>query len=120
MSSFRFREVQAKLLCALRLKWSDPGRWVSKLQRIKVDLKIKTKWGRRLEFCARTIGYSKREWDAVVLEDREVKQVIKLRQVEKWREDMADRSSLAIYAQQKTAFGGVDYIYDNSDRKSVV
>jgi len=79
MSEFRYREAQGKLLYWLRLRKVEPERWVAVLQRVKGELRLKTKWDRRMEFCARLIGYNKREWENVNLGVQEVKDLIRIK-----------------------------------------
>ena len=114
MSSFKFREAQAKLSYDIRLGKIGEDRWAAKLQKIKRLERIKTKWDRRLEYCGRLIGYNKREWEDAELDVAEVKGIVKQRQLEKWTENMAVKSSMEVYRMGKKEWGGVDRLYDNS------
>src|SRR5579863_4448892 len=67
MSSFKYREAQGKLLYSLRLRRIGGERWVSRLDTIKKARSLKTKWDRRVEYCARLIGYNKVEWEEGIL-----------------------------------------------------
>ena len=114
MSSFWFREAQAKLVFWTRLERLSDDRWVAKFHKIKKLLSVKTKWDRRVEFSARLLGYNKREWEGAGLGVQEVKGMIREQQVKDWTESMRDRSSLVVYRSKKVEWGGVEGLYDNS------
>src|SRR6266478_4571860 len=64
MSSFLERESTSKIKYFLRLKQIDKERfWAAKLQGVKEELGMKTKWDRRVQFVIRKVGWSRVVWD---------------------------------------------------------
>lgn len=114
MSSFKFREAQGKLLYSIRLKAVQGERWIVKLDKLKRAMGIKTKWDRRVEYCARLIGYNKIEWEGKVWGQQEIKRMIRDKQIEMWRENMEGKTSLQVYRVSKATWGEVEGLYDNS------
>ena len=114
MSTFRERESKSKLLYWIRLKQLNDCRWAARLQRFKQRHKIRTKWDRRVEFHARTIGYKKREWEVAELSKRDLAKLIKENFEERWSRSLIRRTSLDFYRQHKGTRGFVDKLYDNS------
>jgi len=114
MSSFKFREAQGKLMYSLRLDEMNGERWISRLSAVKRALGIKTKWDRRVEYCARLLGYNKRDWERCDIGESEVRRMIKDKQVEIWRGKMEQKSSLEVNRGGKRHWGGVEGLYDNT------
>ena len=86
---------------------------VKKLQQVKMQLGVKTKWDRRVEFAGRRMGYMKREWENLGLRQGEVKVMVMQIFGEIWREGMGEKGSLELYRSCKTDRGAVCGIYDN-------
>jgi len=114
MSTFRERETRSKLLYSLRLKKLDCEAWPSKLQKIKVLLKLKTKWDRRVEFHARLLGFNKKDWENSTLAGGEIRKLVKQKFEDLWRRSLEKRTSLQVYREHKLLRGYVDRLYDNS------
>ncbi len=117
MSSFLERESVSKIKYFLRLKQVDKEKfWAAKLQEVKEEMGIKTKWDRRVQFVIRKAGWNRVVWDEESVENgkNKVKERVSEYENERWRRSMSEKVSLQMYREGKRDRGAEEGLYDNS------
>ena len=117
MSSFLERESVSKIKYFLRLKQVDKERfWAAKVQEVKEEMGVKTKWDRRVQFVIRKAGWNRVVWDERNVENskNKVKERVSEYENERWMRGMMDKPSLQVYREGKKERVAEEWLYDNS------